>query len=224
MTMLILDALLILIVGWGMFYAWRTSAKMQTIKNEMKPVTRQLGTYLTTIGDHLKQFKAVTESNKQTLSKQVPEAQALREDFEAMLDHGNRLAERLDKLLDQAYSVEKDLRNMNQNIVEQPQHQSQQTMYHTTDLKGRTIRYQPYTNIMLQGTDAPPPHFKDDETYIDAMDDGFEHQHPVQDSQQSVQQKPQEPVGSSENVRQLAMEQVAQARSAMMQKLRGQRI
>lgn len=144
MTMLILDSLLILVIAWGVIYAWKTSQSMQSVKNEIKPVTRQLGSYLNTISQHLNHFKEVTESNKKTLNDQLPQAKALKDDFEVLLDHGGRLAERLDTLLEQAYAVEKEIRTTNNNIA------LASSSYVQSPITRETIRHRPYSDVSQQ--------------------------------------------------------------------------
>lgn len=157
MTMMILDGVLILVIGWGVMYAWRTSTAMQTVKNEMKPVTRQLGSYLNIIGQHLQQLRETTESNRRALNEQLPQAKVLREDFEVLLDHGSRLAERLDALLEQAYAVERDLRAANTGIATATSHVGDvfaagqaQTNQHQTVVTRQTIRHKPYSDVLEQ--------------------------------------------------------------------------
>lgn len=147
MTMMILDGLLMLVVGWGIVYAWRTSAKMHNIKNEMKPVTRQLGSYLNTIGQHVQQLRETTENNRKVLTEQLPQAKALRDDFEVFLDHGQRLADRLDALLEQAYAVERNLREANTAIGKASSKYQAPIM--RSDIN-------PYAAVMQQ-TPPPPP-------------------------------------------------------------------
>lgn len=152
MTMLILDGLLILVIAWGVIYAWKTSKSMQNIKNEMKPVTRQLGSYLNIIGQHLNHFKETTESNKRTLTEQLPQAKALKDDFEVLLDHGSRLAERLDVLLEQAYAIEKELRTTNTNLTLG----SSSSLHTQTPITRETIRHRPYSEAMQQHPTPTP--------------------------------------------------------------------
>lgn len=199
MTMMILDGLLILVIGWGVLYAWRTSAAMQTVKNEMKPVTRQLGSYLNTIGQHLQQLRETTEMNRHTLSEQLPQAKVLREDFEVLLDHGTRLADRLDALLEQAYVVERELRGTNAGV------EVATSQLRQAPVTRETIRHRPYSDVMQQ---TPVSH----------------NVVPPQQVYAPAPQPPMPPAYAQAEDLEIARSQAMQARSDLVNRLRGIRL
>ncbi len=101
----------LLIIAFG--FCYRLRDRLQTIKDltsNLTPTIERLSQVLNGATKSIGILKQVTDAGQKGLTAYIPNAQALNSDLLLLIEHADRLSYRLDELIEQASSVEKDLR------------------------------------------------------------------------------------------------------------------
>ena len=93
-----------------MFYSWRMAKKLKALKSishEMSPVLQDLSKVLAQTQINLAQLRTTAKDIESELNKKLPEAESIRDDLTMLVDHGNKLGDRLDDKLDAVRAINK---------------------------------------------------------------------------------------------------------------------
>ncbi len=82
---------------------------MKQMGAQLTPFIRSFSSYLTQISQNIDKLKETTETGRKELSEQIPQAMSLKDDFDILLEHSDKIARRLDQIIEKAQQVEKHL-------------------------------------------------------------------------------------------------------------------
>jgi hypothetical protein len=94
--------------------------RFKEVTSAITPNIHQVSGYVNQISKQIETFKNVSDQQKQFFTKNMPKAQALEDDLQTLLEHCEKIATRLDHLIDQATSVEKNLQDILISHVSRP--------------------------------------------------------------------------------------------------------
>jgi hypothetical protein len=123
MGMLVMDSLVVMLLIMAIVFCWRLNGRVQNMKQvgqEFKPFVKNLSSYLSQITGQIDKLRETTEVSHKTLGQQLPQGMRLKDDFDVMLDHGEKLAQRLDDVLEKAYRVERQLNEILYRSAKEP--------------------------------------------------------------------------------------------------------
>lgn len=110
MHSLIIDCVMIALLIGVMFYSWRMGKKLKVLKsisNDMSPVLHDLSKVLAQTQINLAQLRTTAKTIEAELDKKLPEAESIRDDLTLLVEHGNKLGNRLDDKLDAVRAINK---------------------------------------------------------------------------------------------------------------------
>ena len=94
---------------------WVLARKMYRFKEvttTLTPSINQVSGYVNQVSKQMETFKNISDQQKQFFTHSMPKAQALQDDLQTLLEHCEKIATRLDHIIDQATGVEKNLGDM----------------------------------------------------------------------------------------------------------------
>lgn len=110
MQSIIIDVVMIVLLMGVMYYSWRLSQKLKVIKavsGELAPILQNLSQVVTQVSMNIDQLRQTSLDVKESLSDQLPKACAVKDDLAFLLEHGDRLGDRLDKQYDKIRESQK---------------------------------------------------------------------------------------------------------------------
>lgn len=102
---LILDIIILIGLGGFMYYALRLSRALndfRSYRNEFQSVIRQLNSHIESAQQSIHTIKNTTTTSGEDLKKVVRDAQYLADDLQIMNQTGNKIASRLEGLIDKS--------------------------------------------------------------------------------------------------------------------------
>lgn len=123
MSMLVMDVLVVALLMMAILFCWRLNGRIQNMKQvgqEFKPFIKNLSSYLTQITGQIDKLREATDISHKTLGQQLPKGMRLKDDFDVIFDHGEKLAQRLDSVLEKAYRVERQLNEILYRSAKEP--------------------------------------------------------------------------------------------------------
>lgn len=112
MNLFLMDAMMVGLLIMAIAFCWRLNGRLQNIRDmgkEIRPFLSGLGSYMTQISQYIEKLRETSEATHKGLGQQLPQAIQLKDDFDFMLDHGEQLAQRLEKILERAHVTERQL-------------------------------------------------------------------------------------------------------------------
>ena len=113
MHSLIIDCVMITLLIGVMFYSWKMGRKLKalrSISHEMSPVLQDLSKVLAQTQINLAQLRTTAKDIEAELNKKLPEAESIRDDLTMLVEHGNKLGDRLDNKMDAARELDKAIK------------------------------------------------------------------------------------------------------------------
>lgn len=117
MSMFLMDAMMVGLLIMAIAFCWRLNGRLQNMRDmgqEIKPFLKGLGSYITQIAHYIEKLQHTSEAAHKNLGNQLPQAMKIKDDFDFMLDHGEQLADRLEKILENAHAAERQLNEIMQ--------------------------------------------------------------------------------------------------------------
>lgn len=112
---LILEIVLCAVLLTAIVFFWRVSQRLdsvQKIGGTLSPFLKMMSQFVQNISQSLRELKNIVAMNEDTLTEKIPKATELRDDLEVLLEHGEKLAKRLDHILGEAQHVERSLKEI----------------------------------------------------------------------------------------------------------------
>lgn len=85
---------------------------MKKISSEISPFIKRFAEYVNKTEKSVDHFKKATEEGSKILNEKIPQALSLKSDFEVLLEHCEKIADRLDKIIKNVEVVESNLENV----------------------------------------------------------------------------------------------------------------
>jgi hypothetical protein len=112
MQTLIVDIFMISLLFMAIIFCWRLNVRlkhMRTMGEDLSPFMRNLSVYLGNISTTIDKLRQVAEIGDSSLNEKIPTAMALKEDFDILLEHSEKMAQRLDEVIDKARQMDRQL-------------------------------------------------------------------------------------------------------------------
>ncbi|MHA1558744.1 MAG: hypothetical protein ACTSXG_02925 [Alphaproteobacteria bacterium] len=109
---LFIDCTVIFFLSIVILFCWYLSRRLKhihRIKTQLEPLFQQFSEHIDQISDRVEQLAVVTKEGRKELEVKIPQALSLKDDFEILLEHSNKIAKRLDKIIEKAQLVETNL-------------------------------------------------------------------------------------------------------------------
>lgn len=103
MDSILLDLVMIGLLGGVIVVSYRLNAKLQNLRKmegEVGPVLQHFSVMMNQITQKVERLKQSTEELHGKISQQLPKAQVLRDDLHYLMEHGERLAKKLDHIIE----------------------------------------------------------------------------------------------------------------------------
>tara|TARA_Y100001001_G_scaffold20313_1_gene17547 strand:+ start:240 stop:881 length:642 start_codon:yes stop_codon:yes gene_type:complete len=100
---IVIDVIIILMLGAGVYAALRLSKALKTFntaKKDMRGLIEEVSGAITKADEAVKNFKANMAQSSQNLDKKIQEAKMLSDELELIHQSSSRIADRLEKLMD----------------------------------------------------------------------------------------------------------------------------
>ena len=110
MQSIILDITIIGLLIGVMGYSWYLSRKLKLIKgvsSELAPILQNLSQVVSQVSINIDQLRRTSLDVKESLDKQLPKASALKDDLAFLMEHGDKLGDRLDRQFDLIRNAQK---------------------------------------------------------------------------------------------------------------------
>lgn len=94
----------------AIIFCWRLNKRLMGMKQmgaQLTPFIRNFSSYLTQISQSIDKLKETADVGHKSLSEQIPQAMSLKDDFDILLEHSDKIAKRLDQVIEKAQQTEK---------------------------------------------------------------------------------------------------------------------
>jgi hypothetical protein len=149
MSMFLMDAMMVGLLIMAIAFCWRLNGRLQNMREmgqEIKPFLKGLGSYITQIAQYIDKLKETSEAAHKNLGNQLPQAIKIKDDFDFMLDHGEQLADRLEKILERAHSAERQLNEIVQRTQRSRPENFTQTVREKNTVESPILQHQAPVN------------------------------------------------------------------------------
>jgi hypothetical protein len=112
MTNILFDILMIGLLVVAIIFCYRLNVRLNTMKEmgtELSPFMKYMSDYLGQISQSIDKLKQVADVSKQGLNENIPLAINLKDDFDLLLEHSEKMLKRLDEVIDKARAVDQRL-------------------------------------------------------------------------------------------------------------------
>ncbi len=110
MNNILLDGFMVTLLFMAIIFCWRLNKRLMGMKQmgtQLTPFIRNFSSYLTQITQSIDKLKETSEIGHKGLSEQIPQALSLKDDFDILLEHSDKIAKRLDQVIEKAQQTEK---------------------------------------------------------------------------------------------------------------------
>ena len=101
----------LLVIALG--FCWRIHKRLMAFRNvqsQIEPSYEKFTGLLGQINKYIEVLKITSDNTSENLQKHIPQGKVLKDDLDILIDHSNRVAKRLDSLIDQAIQAETQLK------------------------------------------------------------------------------------------------------------------
>jgi hypothetical protein len=113
MVSFLFDIILVALLVVGILFCYQLNSRLKNIRHmgeELSPFMKNVSGYIGHISGAIDKLKGLTDSNAQSLQEKIPEVLNLKDDFDILLEYGERMANRLDEIIEKARSVDTRLK------------------------------------------------------------------------------------------------------------------
>ena len=110
MNNILLDGFMVTLLFMAIIFCWRLNNRLMGMKQmgaQLTPFVRNFSSYLTQISQSIDKLKETADVGQKGLTEQIPQAMALKDDFDILLEHSDKIAKRLDQIIEKAQQTEK---------------------------------------------------------------------------------------------------------------------
>lgn len=110
MNNILLDGFMVTLLFMAIIFCWRLNKRLMGMKQmgaQLTPFVRNFSSYLTQISQSIDKLKETADVGHKGLSEQIPQAMSLKDDFDILLEHSDKIAKRLDQIIEKAQQTEK---------------------------------------------------------------------------------------------------------------------
>jgi hypothetical protein len=120
MSNLLLDGLMLILLFMAILFCWRLNKRLQGMRQmgaQMAPFMKNFSGYVSQISQNINTLKHAAEISQKDLGESIPKALALKDDFDILLEHSEKIAARLDQIIEKAQLIEKNLEQTVQTAI-----------------------------------------------------------------------------------------------------------
>ena len=112
MTNLFFDVLIAVLLVMAIVFCLRLNGRLKSMRQmgaELTPFMKNMSGYLGQISQSIDKLKQVADLGNQGLNEHIPVAINLKDDFDLLLEHSDKMARRLDEVIEKAREMEQRL-------------------------------------------------------------------------------------------------------------------
>ncbi|MDP4725472.1 MAG: hypothetical protein NWS47_04205 [Alphaproteobacteria bacterium] len=112
MINLFFDLLLAGLLVAAIVFCWRLNGRLKTMRQmgaELSPFMKNMTSYLGQISQSIDKLKQVADLGNQGLNEHIPVAISLKDDFDILLEYSDKMARRLDEVIEKAREIDQRL-------------------------------------------------------------------------------------------------------------------
>ncbi|MES2608248.1 MAG: DUF6468 domain-containing protein [Pseudomonadota bacterium] len=112
MTSLLFDVMMVGLLIAAIIFCWRLNGRLKTMRQmgaELSPFIKNMTNYLGQISQSIDKLKQVADLGNQGLNKHIPVAISLKDDFDILLEYSDKMARRLDEVIEKAREIDQRL-------------------------------------------------------------------------------------------------------------------
>ena len=112
MINLFFDVVMIGLLVAAIIFCWRLNARLKTMRQmgvELSPFMKNMANYLGQISQSIDKLKQVADLGNQGLNEHIPVAISLKDDFDILLEYSEKMARRLDEVIEKAREIDQRL-------------------------------------------------------------------------------------------------------------------
>jgi hypothetical protein len=120
MSNLLLDAFMLVLLFMAILFCWRLNKRLQGMRQmgaQMAPFMKNFSGYVNQISKDIETLKETAEISHKDLSEKIPQALSLKDDFDILLEHSEKIAARLDQIIEKAQIAEQHLQQTVQTVT-----------------------------------------------------------------------------------------------------------
>jgi hypothetical protein len=124
MTNMLFDIFIASLLGMAIIFCWRLNVRLQSMRKmgaDLSPFMKNLASYLHHISGTIDKLKYIADTSHRGLNEQIPAATALKDDFDILLEHSEKMARRLDEVIENAQQMDRQLQHT-LTLVEKSRH------------------------------------------------------------------------------------------------------
>ncbi len=124
MTSMLFDIFMASLLGMAIIFCWRLNVRLQSMRKmgaDLSPFMKNLANYLHHISGTIDKMKYIADTSHRGLNEQIPAATALKDDFDILLEHSDKMARRLDEVIEKAQQMDRQLQHT-LTLVEKSRH------------------------------------------------------------------------------------------------------
>ncbi len=114
MTSMLFDIFMASLLGMAIIFCWRLNIRLQSMRKmgaDLSPFMKNLAGYLQQISGTIDKLKYIADTSHRGLNEQIPAATALKDDFDILLEHSEKMARRLDEVIEKAQQMDRQLQH-----------------------------------------------------------------------------------------------------------------
>lgn len=143
------DGLIVSLLIMAILFCWRLNRRLQHMREmseDLSPFMKNLAIYVTNISTSIDKLKQVAQIGEQSLSTHIPKATLLKDDFDILLEHSEKIANRLDEVIEKARQMDHQLHHTLQIAIARQKTIDQQKNEHIAKIQ--TTIHTPATEKM----------------------------------------------------------------------------
>jgi hypothetical protein len=112
MINLFFDVLMAGLLVAAIIFCWRLNGRLKTMRQmgaELSPFMKNMTNYLGQISQSIDKLKQVADLGNQGLNEHIPVAISLKDDFDILLEYSDKMARRLDEVIEKAREIDQQL-------------------------------------------------------------------------------------------------------------------
>ena len=112
MSNLLLDGFMLVLLFMAIVFCWRLNKRLQNMRQmgaQMAPFMKSFSGYVNQISQDIETLRQTAEVSHKDLGEKIPQALSLKDDFDILLEHSEKIAARLDQIIEKAQLTEQHL-------------------------------------------------------------------------------------------------------------------
>lgn len=109
MISFIFDLFLVSLLFIAIVFCFKLNARLKSMRQmgeELSPFMKNVAGYIGQISQTIDRLKAISDTSNQGLNDQIPLAVNLKDDLDILLEYSDKMAKRLDEVIDKARSID----------------------------------------------------------------------------------------------------------------------